>query len=139
MEFLRLGEYTGTKTERLEHVAELWRSGGFKVLIFDGIHKMVWQKLICNVTYSGTCTLTGLTIAQVQASQDAWSVAYVKALGEKIPGARPSMLLDYLAGRRCEIDVINGAIPREGQRVDVPTPINDVVCALIRGKETTFG
>jgi len=49
------------------------------------------------------------------------------------------MLLDHLAGRRCEIDVINGAIPREGQRVGVPTPINDVVCALIRGKETTFG
>jgi len=164
MEFLRLGEYTGTKTERLEHVAEVWRSGGFKVLTFDDIHKMVWQKLICNVTYSGTCTLTGLTIAQVQASPDAWSVAsgcaveaynvarakgidlefddpvaYVKAFGEKIPGARPSMLLDHLAGRRCEIDVINGAIPREGQRVGVPTPINDVVCALIRGKETTFG
>jgi len=75
MEFLRLGEYTGPKTERLEHVAEVWRSGGFKVLTFDDIHKMVWQKLICNVTYSGTCTMTGLTIAQVQASPDAWSVA----------------------------------------------------------------
>jgi 2-dehydropantoate 2-reductase len=164
MEFLRLGEYTGPKTERLEHVAEVWRSGGFKVLTFDDIHKMVWEKLICNVTYSGTCTLTGLTIAQVQASPDAWSVAsgcaveaydvarakgidlefddpvaYVKAFGEKIPNARPSMLLDHLAGRRCEIDVINGAIPREGRKVGVPTPVNDVVCALIRGRESGFG
>jgi len=164
MEFLRLGEYAGPKTARLEHVAEVWRSGGFKVLTFDDIHKMVWEKLICNVTYSGCCTLTGLTIAQVQASPDAWSVAsgcaieayavarakgidldfddpvaYVKAFGEKIPNARPSMLLDHLAGRRCEIDVINGAIPREGQKVGVPTPVNDLVCALIRGKETGFG
>jgi 2-dehydropantoate 2-reductase len=44
-----------------------------------------------------------------------------------------------MAGRRCEIDVINGAIPREGGRAGVPTPVNDVVCALIRARETTFG
>jgi 2-dehydropantoate 2-reductase len=43
-----------------------------------------------------------------------------------------------MAGRRSEIDVINGAIPREGARLGVPTPVNDLVCALIRAKETTF-
>jgi 2-dehydropantoate 2-reductase len=164
MEFVRLGEYAGPKTERLEQVAGIWRSGGFKVLTFDDIHKMVWEKLICNVTYSGPCTLTGLTIGQVVADANAWSVAsacateadavarakgialdfddpvaYVADFASKIPNARPSMLLDHMAGRRCEIDVINGAIPREGARVGVPTPVNDVVCALIRAKETTFG
>jgi 2-dehydropantoate 2-reductase len=164
MEFVRLGEYAGPKTERLEQVAEIWRSGGFKVLTFDDIHKMVWEKLICNVTYSGPCTLTGLTIGQVVADANAWSVAsacateaytvarakgidldfddpvaYVTNFAAKIPNARPSMLLDHMAGRRCEIDVINGAIPREGARVGVSTPVNDVVCALIRARETTFG
>jgi len=163
MEFVRLGEYAGPKTARLEHVAEIWRSGGFKVLTFDDIHKMVWEKLICNVTFSGPCTLTGLTIGQVRANPDAWSVAtacakeadavarargisldfddvvkYVSDFSEKIPNARPSMLLDHMAGRRCEIDVINGAIPREGRRVGVPTPVNDLVCALIRAKESAF-
>ena len=49
------------------------------------------------------------------------------------------MALDHLAGRRGEIDVINGAIPREGARVGVATPVNDVICALIRAKETAFG
>ena len=49
------------------------------------------------------------------------------------------MLLDHMAGRRCEIDVINGAIPREGARLGMPTPVNDMICALIRAKETTFG
>jgi 2-dehydropantoate 2-reductase len=49
------------------------------------------------------------------------------------------MLLDHLAGRRCEIDVINGAVQREGLRAGVPTPINDVICAVIRAKETGFG
>jgi 2-dehydropantoate 2-reductase len=163
MEFVRLGEYAGPKTERLEQVAEIWRSGGFKVLTFDDIHKMVWEKLICNVTYSGPCTLTGLTIGQVVADTNAFGVAsacateaynvarakgialdfddpvtYVANFASKIPNARPSMLLDHIAGRRCEIDVINGAIPREGARVGVPTPVNDVVSALIRAKETTF-
>jgi 2-dehydropantoate 2-reductase len=164
MEFVRLGEYAGPKTERLEEVADIWRSGGFKVLTFDDIHKMVWEKLICNVTYSGPCTLTGLTIGQVVADANAWSVAsacaaeaysvarakgigldfddpvaYVTNFAAKIPNARPSMLLDHMAGRRCEIDVINGAIPREGARVGVSTPVNDAVCALIRARETTFG
>ncbi len=163
MEFVRLGEYAGPKTARLEQVAEVWRSGGFKVLTFDDIHKMVWEKLICNVAFSGPCTLTGLTIGQVHADANAWGIAsacateahtvarakgialdiddpvtYVSDFAAKIPNARPSMLLDHMAGRRCEIDVINGAIPREGARVGVPTPVNDLVCALIRAKETTF-
>lgn len=163
MEFVRLGAYQGGMTPGFEEVAEVWRSGGFKVLTFDDIHKMVWEKLVCNVTYSGTCTLTGLTVGGVQASPDAWSVAqgcakeafavakakdialdfddpvaYVKAFGEKIPNARPSMLLDHLAGRRCEIDVINGAIPRVGAEVGVETPVNDIVVALVKGKEAAF-
>ena len=164
MEFVRLGEYAGPKTERLEQVAEIWRSGGFKVLTFDDIHKMVWEKLTCNVAFSGPCTLTGLTIGQVRADAsgfffyDSWStefytvarakgiasdiddpVTYVSDFSAKIPNARPSMLLDHMAGRRCEIDVINGAIPREGARLGVPTPVNVLVCALVRAKETTFG
>ena len=163
MEFLRLGEMDGGLTPRLEAVAEAWRSGGFKVLTFEDIHKMVWEKLICNVTYSGTCTLTGLRIGEVQASPQAWSVAaacaneayqvarakgialdfddpvaYVRAFGEKIPGARPSMLLDHLAGRRAEIDNINGAIPREGAKVGIATPVNAVVVALLKAKEAAF-
>ncbi|MHA1530299.1 MAG: ketopantoate reductase family protein [Alphaproteobacteria bacterium] len=164
MEFVRLGEYVGVKTERLEQVAEIWRSGGFKVLTFDDIHKMVWEKLICNVAFSGPCTITGLTIGQVRADADAWGiasacateartvaramgialdiddpVAYASDFAAKIPNARPSMLLDHLAGRRSEVNVINGAIPREGARVNVETPVNDIVCALIRARETTFG
>jgi len=160
MEFLRLGEMDGGMTDRLETVAEAWRAGGFKVLTFDDIHKMVWEKLICNCTYSGTCTLTGLTVGEVQASPHAWSiasacaleaanvarakgieldfddpVAYVRNFGAKIPGARPSMLLDHLAGRKAEIDNINGAIPREGGKVGVATPVNSLITALLHAKE----
>ena len=164
MEFVRLGEMEGGLTPRLEAVAEVWRSGGFQTLTFEDIHKMVWEKLICNVTYSGTCALTGLTIGEVQANPSAWSVAtacaneayqvarakgialdfddpiaYVRAFGEKIPHAKPSMLLDHLAGRPAEIDNINGAIPREGAKVGIATPVNSLVVALLKAKESAFG
>jgi 2-dehydropantoate 2-reductase len=45
------------------------------------------------------------------------------------------MLLDYLAGRRTEIDFINGAIPRAGREVGVATPLNDTVTALVKALE----
>jgi 2-dehydropantoate 2-reductase len=163
MEFLRLGEMDGGLTPRLETVKKAWEAGGFNVLAFDDIHRMVWEKLICNCTYSGTCALTGLTVGAVQESPSAWSVAaacaseaflvanargikldfddpvrYVKAFGQKIPNARPSMLLDHMAGRRAEVDNINGAIPREGAKVGVAAPVNSIVVALLKGREAGF-
>jgi 2-dehydropantoate 2-reductase len=65
-------------------------------------------------------------------------VRYVREFGQKIPGARPSMLLDHLAGRRAEVDNINGAIPREGAKVGIATPVNSVVVALLKAKESAF-
>ncbi len=163
MEFLRLGEMDGGMSERLETVANAWRQGGFKVLTFDDIHKMIWEKLICNCTYSGPCAITGLRVGEIQASPSGWSIAaacaheafqvarakgieldfddpvrYVREFGKKIPGARPSMLLDHLAGRRAEVDNINGAIPREGARIGIATPVNSVVVALLKAKEAGF-
>jgi len=164
MEFLRLGEMNGGMTPRLETVKQTWESGGFKVLTFDDIHKMIWEKLICNCTFSGTCALTNLRVGEVMANPSAWAVAsgcateafhvarakgieldfadpvrYVRDFGSKIPNARPSMLLDHLAGRKAEVDNINGAIPREAWKVGVPTPINGMVVALLKAKEASFG
>jgi 2-dehydropantoate 2-reductase len=48
-------------------------------------------------------------------------IEHIRKLGGKIPDARPSMLLDYNAGRRCEVDAINGAIPRLGRPLGVTT------------------
>ena len=44
------------------------------------------------------------------------------------------MLLDVLAGRPCEIDVINGAIPPAAREVGLAAPVNEVVTALVRAK-----
>ena len=143
LELVRLGERRGPVTPRIEAVAEVWRGAGFTVTTFDDVQRLVWEKLVCNVAFSGTCTVLGPDDRRgASTTRDAWSrrrraaprrrtrwrgrsgvelgfddpVAYVRAFGEKIPGARPSMLLD-LHGRaaRREIDFINGAIPRVGR------------------------
>ncbi len=163
-ELVRLGEMSGPVSARLESVAEVWASGGFRVKCFDDIDQLIWEKLICNVCFSGTCTLTEMTINQVMENADAWACAsncateaynvakarsirvdfddpvrYVHNFGSKIPNARPSMLLDHMAGRMSEIDFINGAIPLAGAALGVATPFNTVVSTLVRAKERKMG
>jgi 2-dehydropantoate 2-reductase len=163
MELVRLGEMNGLVTPRVEGIATLWRDSGFTVKCFDDIDQLIWEKLICNVCYSGTATVTGLTVGEIIDDVDVWPVAsgcaaeayrvaraknirleiddpvaYVRDFGSKIPGARPSMLLDHMAGRRSEIDAINGAIPPEALALGLEAPYNTVVSALVRAKEARF-
>lgn len=49
---------------------------------------------------------------------------------------RSSMLQDVEAGRRTEIDYLNGAVVRMGQSHGIPTPFNDVISGLIQARET---
>ncbi|QBQ99802.1 ketopantoate reductase family protein [Paraburkholderia pallida] len=163
MEMIRFGAYRGLPAEDLEASAEIWRSAGFKVAIFEDLEQMVWEKLIMNVAFSGTTCATGMTIGEVMSNPDAWSVAqgaaleaiavakaagvrldvgdpieHIRKLGSKIPNARPSMLLDYNLRRRGEVEAINGSISREGRKYGVPTPVNDTVVAIIKAREVGF-
>src|SRR3954447_5663712 len=62
-------------------------------------------------------------------------IEHIRTLGGKIPNARPSMLLDHDAGRRSEVEAINGSIPRPGKRYGIPTPVNETVVAIITARE----
>jgi 2-dehydropantoate 2-reductase len=160
MELVRLGECSGPVSERVQMVAEVWRSAGFTVRTYDDIDQLVWEKLICNVAFSGTCAITAMTIGRAMGDPDAWSiasrcaieafavarakhvalsfqdpVAWVRAFGEAIPGARPSMLLDLMAGRPTEIDVLNGAIPPLAAELGLTAPVNWTVTACVRAIE----
>jgi len=164
MELVRLGEMQGPVTPSLTKVADTWESAGFNVRTFDDINKMIWEKLICNVCYSGPCAITERTVGEVIDDENAWyvasncareawevaralniavdiddPVAYVRDFGSKIPGSRPSLFLDHLNNRASEIDVINGAIPREAKAVGIATPFNDTIVALIKAKEARLG
>jgi 2-dehydropantoate 2-reductase len=162
-ELIRLGERRGPATPRIERVAQVWRDAGFRAETFDDVDRLVWEKLICNVAFSGTCAVLGVTVGEVLADESASAVsarcaaeayavarergidltfddpvAYTRAFGEKIPGARPSMLLDLMAGRRCEIDVINGAIPPAARAAGLDAQFNEAVTALVKAKEAAI-
>jgi 2-dehydropantoate 2-reductase len=162
-EMVHIGELNGPVTPRLQASAEIWKSGGFNVKAYDDVQRMIWEKFICNVTFSASTTLTGLTIGGVIADPHAWQIAsacaveawqvakakkiavaidepisFVRDFGGKIPNARPSMLLDHMARRRCEVDVINGAVPVQAAGVGLQAPVNATVSALIRQREASF-
>ncbi len=163
MELIRLGEMKGPVSERLEKIAQIWRDAGFNVKAFDDIQQLVWEKFICNVTFSGPCTVLRKTVGEVMADENAWKVAqacgleahaagvakgvnfsfddpkaYIHNFGSKIPGARPSMLLDHLAGRRSEIDAINGMVPVVAREFGVGAPVNEVIVLLVKALESDF-
>ena len=164
MELVRLGEFGGPITPRLQKVEQLWAGAGFRVKVFDDIDQLVWEKLICNCAYSGPCALGECTTGEVMADADLSRVsaacateafevalkkkiklafddpvAYVRDFGSKIPKARPSVLLDLLAGRKSEISVINGSIPRVARQLGLAAPVNDAVTALVQAKERRLG
>lgn len=163
MEVVRLGAHAGLDAMRVEAVAGAWRAAGFRAEAASDIASMQWDKLICNVAYSAPCALTGLTVGQVMddpaigpvsraAAAEAWTVAHargigidiadpvahVRAFGSRIPHARPSLAQDLERGRRGEIDVINGAIPREAAKAGIDAPVNATLSALIRQREAGF-
>jgi len=163
MELVRLGEMDGGETERLGRVVKVWEGAGFAARGYPDIHQMIWEKLICNCTFSGPCCLTGLTVGQILDSADVWPIAracaaeadtvartkgialgfddveaYVRAFGAKIRGAKPSMLQDHEARRPSEIDAINGAIPVEAAKIGLSAPTNATIAGLIRARESGF-
>ena len=74
-ELVRLGERRGPATPRIHRVAEVWADAGFRVQAYDDVQQLVWEKLIFNVTFSGTCAVLERTIGEVLADPSAWQVA----------------------------------------------------------------
>jgi len=160
MRAMRFGAYSSLPHATVESIARAWADAGFDAAAVTDITAMQWEKLICNVAYSAPCALTGLTVGQVMddpemgpvsrtAATEAWTVArasgiaiavgdasaHVRAFGAQLPGAKPSALLDHEARRVSEIDVINGAVPRQGARVGVAAPVNATLTAVIKAIE----
>jgi 2-dehydropantoate 2-reductase len=163
MRAMRFGAYSSLPHPTVESIARVWTDAGFDAAAVTDIAAMQWEKLICNVAYSAPCALTGMTVGQVMddpemgpvsraAASEAWTVArasgiavnvtdpvaHVRAFGAGIPDAKPSALLDHEARRVSEIDVINGAIPRQGARVGVEAPVNATLTAVVKAVERVW-
>jgi len=156
-----IGETDGSITSRIKETAKLLGEAGMDTGISDNVMGLVWDKLLVNV---GINALTGLTqlkngqlldhpdITEIMnaAVDEAAEVARVKGimLSNEDPAAharqvaeataenQSSMLQDILKGKKTEIDMINGAIVREGNETGVKTPVNRTLTALIRFMES---
>ena len=163
MNLIRIGEMQGGMTPRLAMIEKLWQAASFKAKAFDDINKLIWEKYLCNCTYSAPCTVFNCTMGELQASRDKWAIAqgcaleiyklgvakginfgfedvveYVHAFGARMPNARPSMLLDHIARRRSEIDAINGMAEVLGEELGIATPHNKTLTAIVREMESKF-
>ena len=164
MRLIRLGELHGGLTDRLLAVEAVWREAGFNVKAFADLTLMIWEKFLCNVTPSAPTAVFDVTVGELMADEEAWAVAlgcaseafragvalgvafpfddpvrYVTEFASTIPDASPSMRLDHLAGRRSEVDVINGAVVDLSRELGLEAPYNQTLCAVLRRREAAFG
>ena len=163
MAAIRLGAHAGLAPERVRAVANVLAGAGLHAEVVGDVAAMQWEKLICNVAYSALCALSGRTVGEVMddpelgpvsraAAVEAWQiarargvaiavddpVAHVRAFGEKVRQAKPSVLQDIEKRRRSEIGVINGAVPREAALCGREAPVNATLTALVRHLERDF-
>ncbi|MDA8122223.1 MAG: 2-dehydropantoate 2-reductase [Deltaproteobacteria bacterium] len=132
---------------------------GLQTLHTDRIHNMVWRKAILNSCMNPLCAITGKTMAEVindpilfhlvdslikegvavaRANEFTlgsdyypYCIDYMRKAGHH----KPSMLQDIEAGRRTEVDYINGKIVEYGAQAGTPTPYNTMIRGLVKAFE----
>ena len=156
-----IGELDGSVTDRAKRIAETFEAAGLQCEASDNVMGVIWDKLLVNVSTGALCATTGLpygdlydepSIREValMAVQEGIDVAH--ALGVKLTSDdpeyswelaraglgtdfKPSLLQSIENGRKTEVDVIAGAVVREGRKIGVPTPVNQTLVAVVHGIE----
>jgi len=126
------------------------------------IISMVWRKGVLNACMNPVCAVTGLTmnramtdpivflivnalvneciqVARANEINLGWNfyphaIEYMSKAGDH----KPSMLMDIEAGRRTEVDFINGKFVEYGQRAGIDTPFNKTLLSLVKGLESSI-
>jgi 2-dehydropantoate 2-reductase len=148
----------------LGRAAETFSRAGLPARAVRDIRPLVWKKLAVNCGINALTALTGIrngrvpeipaaatllrdAVAEVAAVGRAAGVELGEAseLGEQVLAVatataenRSSMGQDVDRRAPTEIDFINGAIVREGERLGVATPVNAVFTRLVKTLEATF-
>lgn len=155
-----IGRYDGKNDRRVEEIAAEFTRCRLETKVSDNIAGLVWGKLLVNVginPLTAFCNIPNGKLVELEGARKLMkmlvseSEAVARARGIELPyhdafkkveevaratGAnRSSMLQDIDRGRNTEIDFINGAIVREGRKIGVPTPYNEVVTLLIKALE----
>jgi 2-dehydropantoate 2-reductase len=161
-----LGPYEDTPFASVQEIARLFQRAGLKVEALPDLRPAQWSKLIFNATVNSVAALTGLPhdhhfaerdeptalgnlvhglvdegkavagAAGIALHDDPWEM---NVLATKRGSAHyPSMLEDVEARRPTEIELITGALVREGERLGVPVPLHTTLYRLITAKEASW-
>jgi 2-dehydropantoate 2-reductase len=161
-----LGPYGETPFERVQEIAQLLVDAGLKAEALPDLRPAQWSKLIFNATVNGVAALTGLphdehfaaeregsdlghlvrelvdegrsvaAAAGVELYDDPWEM---NVLATKRGSAHyPSMLEDVDARRPTEVELINGALVREAERVGVEAPLHTAIYRLVKAREASY-
>ncbi len=118
---------------------------------------LIWEKAIFNAVMNPVAALTRLTVGGMAAhpegpvlAESILAEAFLVAFAANVPidaarvraavdiafrehgPHRPSMLEDLLAGRKTEIDAINGALVQRARAVGVKVPVLETLARLVR-------
>ncbi len=151
-----IGELMGHESERLLAIHDLFASAGIPCHLSKDLRRSKWEKMCWNCVFNPITVLiddrvakaldhpemTGV-IRQIVGECAAISAALkvplpldmpervVKA-SQEIRDIHTSMYDDWKAGRRTEIDYLNGFIVEQGRKLGIPTPVNEALTAMIK-------
>jgi 2-dehydropantoate 2-reductase len=154
-----LGETTGSDSPRVQAMLDALRTAGFEAEHEPNVMGLIWQKFVVNCATNAIAATTGLRggeiarLPELDAFQDRVLeeiMAVTRAKDIRLPHPhiaakvkencykkfnKPSMLQHVEAGRRTEIEALNGALIREAQALRIPVPHNEALVALLKGRE----
>jgi 2-dehydropantoate 2-reductase len=155
-------EPTSTPMARVAELAGMLTKSGLNTIALKDARGAQWTKLIFNAATNPVGALTLLhhgaatrlpATGQLFDDLIAEGEAVAKALGITLHGDpralvqkganapgkhNASMLQDVLIRRITEVDFMNGAIVKSGEKAGVPTPLNSAMWALIKGLENSW-
>lgn len=149
-----LGEPDGSESGRIGRLSAAMREAGFDAPVTRDIRLEIWMKLIGNLSYNPIAALTLAWMHEINANErilavirqmmvesmrvaEALGVRISMSIEKRIEIARAigrskiSMHQDVDRGRPLEIDAIIGAVVELARRLDIETPVINIVHALI--------
>lgn len=151
-----IGELMGHESTRLLAIRDLFASVGIPCHLSKDIRRAKWEKMCWNCVFNPITVLiddhvakaldhpemTGVIrqiVGEVAAVSAALKVPLPPDMPERVVKAtqeirdiHTSMYDDWKAGRRTEIDYLNGFIVRMGRELGIPTPVNEALTAMIK-------